>query len=144
MYINPPKFENTEFTSILAYTRSTYMAVKKNEKGFPQLLTDSRYRAETSDILQLEEEPWYHDFAFENTADTEIIERASPEPEPRQVICFTLIHLFRLRFNLENILAVSPPSSRALAGYMFRLFRIQFKLENILAISLPSSRALVG
>jgi hypothetical protein len=43
-----------------------------------------------------------------------------PEPEPRPVICFTLIHLFRLRFNLENILAISLPSSRALAGYMFR------------------------
>ena len=40
-----------------------------------------------------------------------------PEPEPRPVICFTLIHLFRLRFNLENILAISLPSSRALAGY---------------------------
>jgi hypothetical protein len=43
-----------------------------------------------------------------------------PEPEPRPVRCFTLIHLFRLRFNLENILAISLPSSRALAGYMFR------------------------
>ena len=43
-----------------------------------------------------------------------------PEPEPRPVICFTLVHLSRLRFNVENILATSLPSSRALAGYMFR------------------------
>ena len=42
-----------------------------------------------------------------------------PEPEPRPVICSTLIHLFRLRLNLENILAISLPSSRTLAGYMF-------------------------
>jgi hypothetical protein len=43
-----------------------------------------------------------------------------PEPEPRPVICSTLTHLFRLRLNLENILAISLPSSRTLAGYMFR------------------------
>ena len=32
-----------------------------------------------------------------------------PDPEPGPVLCFTLVHLFRLRFNLENILATSLP-----------------------------------
>jgi hypothetical protein len=59
-----------------------------------------------------------------------------PEPEPRPVICFTLIHLFRLRFNLEIILATSlpfpvPEPWPVICSASVHLFRLSLTLGNI-------------
>ena len=58
-----------------------------------------------------------------------------PDPKPGPVICFTLVHLFRLRFNLENILAASLPTVPepwpVICSASVHLFRLSLTLGNI-------------